>query len=112
MNVQFDTGEDFQVKLTEELQTSAVFEEDLNMTVAFEEDDGMDAQFDGGQDFEVEFGEGMVTGDYSGPYEVTPSQTAQTLPTAGKTLSGNIKVKPIPSYYGRITWNGSELTVS
>lgn len=112
MNVQFDTGEDFQVTLAEELQTSAVFEDDLSMDVAFEEDDGMDVQFGGDNAFEVTFGEGMAAGDYTGPYEVTPSQTAQTLPTEGKTLSGNIKVKAIPSNYGRITWNGSTLTVA
>jgi hypothetical protein len=50
--------------------------------------------------------------DYDGPYEVTPNQTTQTLPTENKTLLHDITIKPIPSNYGLITWNGSTLTVS
>ena len=50
--------------------------------------------------------------DYGGAYEVTPSEEAQTLCTAGRTLSEDILIQPIPSNYGRITWNGSFLTVS
>lgn len=50
--------------------------------------------------------------NYDGPYEVTPSQSTQTLPTANKTLLNNVTVNPIPSNYGLITWNGSVLTVS
>ena len=49
---------------------------------------------------------------YGGPYEVVPNQSTQTLNTAGKTLANNVTVKPIPSNYGLITWNGSVLTVS
>lgn len=49
---------------------------------------------------------------YSGAYEVTPSRTAQTIPTAGLMMSGDLKVNPIPSNYGLITWNGSTLMVS
>lgn len=49
---------------------------------------------------------------YEGEYTVTPSQEAQTLPTAGCLLTQNVVVNPIPSNYGLITWNGSTLTVS
>lgn len=49
---------------------------------------------------------------YSGATSVTPSASAQTLPTAGKTLTDNITVAAIPSNYGLITWNGATLTVS
>ena len=54
-----------------------------------------------------------IGGDpYAGPYEVTPTQSTQTLSTNGKTMSADVVVKPIPSCYGLITWNGAVLTVS
>lgn len=77
--------------------------------------------FDSGQDFAVSFGQsqdfeiemdGILPGDYSGEYRFTPSSEAQTIPTAGKTLTLDIVVDPIPSNYGLITWDGSALTVS
>lgn len=49
---------------------------------------------------------------YEGPYEVTPSQSEQVLPTEGKHTLENIVVQPIPWYYGLITYNGSTITVS
>jgi len=49
---------------------------------------------------------------YRGAYEVTPTEYAQVLPTAGKTPSSDIVVQPIPSNYGLITYNGSVITVS
>lgn len=49
---------------------------------------------------------------YEGPYSVTPSQQAQTLATEGHLMTGNVVVNPIPSNYGKITWNGAVLTVS
>ena len=49
---------------------------------------------------------------YSGQTEVTPSEETQTLQTANRTVLQNIVINPIPSNYGRITWNGSTLTVS
>lgn len=50
--------------------------------------------------------------DYTGPYEVTPTQTTQLLQVNGLRATENIKINPIPSNYGLITWNGSTLTVS
>lgn len=50
--------------------------------------------------------------EYDGPYEVTPSATAQTLATRGLLSTADIVVNPIPSNWGRITWDGSTLTVS
>lgn len=49
---------------------------------------------------------------YSGQTEVTPSEGTQTLQTVNRTVLQNIIINPIPSNYGRITWNGSTLTVS
>lgn len=49
---------------------------------------------------------------YQGEYEVTPSRQTQTLQTAGRVMSQDVVVNPIPSNYGLITWNGSALMVS
>lgn len=50
--------------------------------------------------------------EYHGTYEVTPTQTAQVLPTDGLLAVADIVINPIPSNYGLVTWNGSTLTVS
>lgn len=49
---------------------------------------------------------------WEGPYEVTPQATAQTLATSGLQMASDLVVAPIPSDWGRITWDGSTLTVS
>ena len=49
---------------------------------------------------------------YAGDYEFTPTDEAQTIPMYGKTATRDIVINPIPSNYGKITWNGSTLTVS
>ena len=49
---------------------------------------------------------------YDGEYEITPTDEAQVLQTAGKWNRENITIKPIPSNYGRITWDGYTITVS
>ena len=49
---------------------------------------------------------------YEGDYEITPTDETQVLQTAGKWDRENITIKPIPSNYGRITWDGTALTVS
>lgn len=49
---------------------------------------------------------------YNGSYTVTPSQETQILKTQNKSLARNITINPIPKNYGRITYNGFEITVS
>lgn len=50
---------------------------------------------------------------YTGEYTVTPSAEAVVLNTNGLRMTDNITVNPIPSNFGRITWNGNAvLTVS
>lgn len=49
---------------------------------------------------------------YEGPLEFTPSGTEQIIHTAGKTVSDDITIHPIPSNYGLITYNGVFITVS
>ena len=50
--------------------------------------------------------------DYEGPFEVTPSNEEQVLPTAGTLLRQDVVVAPIPTNYGLITYNGSSIRVS
>ena len=49
---------------------------------------------------------------YDGEYNITPTNQEQVLETVGKRMLQNVKVAPIPSNYGLITWDGSTLTVS
>lgn len=49
---------------------------------------------------------------YEGSYEFTPSSQTQYAPTAYMTCLGDIKINPIPSNYGLITYDGSVITVS
>ena len=49
---------------------------------------------------------------YEGPYEVTPSDSEQTLTTEFLYMTGDITINPIPNNYGLITYNGSTITVS
>lgn len=49
---------------------------------------------------------------YTGTTEITPSQEVQTIPTEGYYMASSIRVNPIPSNYGLITYNGSIITVS
>lgn len=49
---------------------------------------------------------------YGGMYEVTPTLDTQVLATSGMVMDRDVIIRPIPSNYGLITWNGSTLTVS
>lgn len=50
--------------------------------------------------------------DYEGAYEITPSAEAQTLPSTDTVIHRDIVINPIPSNYGRITYDGTVITVS
>lgn len=43
---------------------------------------------------------------------ITPTESEQTAVAAQKFTTGEVRVAAIPSNYGRITWNGSIITVS
>lgn len=111
MNVSFEQTQNFIVSLTE-TEGTVSFESSLEMAVTFSEGGELSCVFEPEDDFSVDFGTSVASGDYSGSYTVTPTISTQTLATEGKTLSANITVNPIPSYYGLITWDGSTLTVS
>ena len=49
---------------------------------------------------------------FHGEYEYTPTQETQVVEIADKTALENIVINPIPSNYGKITWDGAVLTVS
>ena len=49
---------------------------------------------------------------YEGETEFTPSSEEQIAYTEGTNVYSNIVINPIPSNWGRISWNGSVLTIS
>lgn len=49
---------------------------------------------------------------FSGDNIVTPGDSVQVVRCAGMRMSTDIIVTAVPSSYGRISWNGSTLTVS
>ena len=65
--------------------------------------------------FDVDFGVITESGThviyYDGDYEFTPSNEAQTVQIKGLTAKDNITISPIPSNYGKITWDGATLKV-
>lgn len=49
---------------------------------------------------------------YDGEYSVTASDETQTLLTQGRVMRNNLTINPVPSSYGRITWDGNRILVS
>ena len=49
--------------------------------------------------------------EYPGPFEFTPSEETQVIPTEETSVYQNITIAPIPSDYGRIAWNGAGIIV-
>lgn len=49
--------------------------------------------------------------EYSGPYDITPLLSAQTLPTAKRLLQQNITIKKIPQYEVTNDSNGYTLII-
>lgn len=49
---------------------------------------------------------------YAGAYEFTPTDTPQTIAIKDMVADADIVIDPIPSNYGKISWNGAVLTVS
>lgn len=80
----------------------------------FREREHLKASFQEEGAFFARFGEflGITPDPFTGEYEYTPTQSTQTVTIEGKTAVRNIIIKPIPSNYGLIAWNGSALTVS
>ena len=49
---------------------------------------------------------------YEGQYEFIPGDEVQTINIKNMMADADIIIDPIPSNYGKISWNGSVLTVS
>ena len=49
---------------------------------------------------------------WEGEYTFTPADEAIELETEGKMMEQNLVINPIPSNYGKISWNGVYLMVS
>lgn len=111
MNVTFES-DNFIAQFQNEQTLDASMAQVQTIDVGFTETDPFVCDVDQGEEFVCEMGGEVPSGDYDGPYTVTPSQQTQTLPTMNKTLSQNVVINPIPSNYGLITWNGTTLTVS
>ena len=55
--------------------------------------------------------DGGLPPGYDGVYEVTPSDEEQRLPTKNRLTKNDIIVKPIPSNYGKVSYNGAVLMI-
>lgn len=49
---------------------------------------------------------------YGGAYEFAPGDEQQVVQTSNKVLKDDIIIQPIPSNYGKITYDGVVITVS
>lgn len=82
--------------------------------VTFENTEEFDLTFNSDSKFNVE----MTTvievfpDAYEGQYQITPNAETQVLDTRRLVMIDNVTINPIPSNYGKITWNGSFLTIS
>lgn len=86
---------------------------ELHISLHVEPDSDASLAVDEGADLALNLGEKFEGGGtpYSGRYEVTPSESTQVLETAYHKMTENVVVNPIPSNYGRITYNGAGLLV-
>ena len=55
--------------------------------------------------------EGITPPTYRGDYTVTPTESTQILSIRGMMAAADITINPIPSNYGRVSWDGSALTI-
>lgn len=90
------------------MQDTIVIGGDLKLSEHLEGDCSLSLQADGDAGIFMP----LYPAAYTGATEVTPSSSTQVLNTAGWFMGNDITIKPIPSNYGLITWNGSTLTVS
>ena len=80
--------------------------------VSFKDQEAFEIGFAQDSGFPVDYGIVISNAPYHGEYEFTPTDETQTVETAGLVLEQDIIINPIPSNYGKITWNGAVLTVS
>lgn len=66
----------------------------------------------GGMAGNITLPERIIPPMFPGAYEYTPTQEPQVIEIGGMMAGQNITIDAIPNNYGRITWNGSVITVS
>lgn len=85
------------------------------INATFESEKRLEASFQRSSELNAEMHSTVyvpVMNDYTGAYEITPSDNEQVLQTEDLHMIHNLIVNPIPSNYGRITYNGTYITVS
>ena len=83
-------------------------------TATFTDGGSFQAVFTAQEAFGTEFDDVILVGElnyFDGDYEYTPTQEVQTIPIHGKTGREDITINPIPSNYGRVSYDGSRLRV-
>lgn len=93
----------------------AVSEDDaISIDLSADDSDQVALAVEDGEELSLSVGETatIVSNPYTGSYQWTPSTSTQTIEINGLTATADITINPIPSNYGLITWNGSQLTVS
>lgn len=97
MNVDFDQAQEFSVGFASDERGTVSLDQGQNIDIAFESAAPMSVEFSQDDNFVCDFGEGAAEpGDYSGPYEITPTSSEQYLPTANKTLAQMVTVHRTP----------------
>lgn len=87
----------------------------MAFNVVFAGGSSFNVQLNGPERFDAQLSETITKtiGDYyDGDYEFTPGDEPQTVPISGLIATRDITINPVPSGYGKITWNGAYLTVS
>ncbi|MBR0127422.1 MAG: hypothetical protein IJL99_04090 [Firmicutes bacterium] len=112
MNAEFDQGQSFSVELEEtELDTTIEQETDIDVDVDLDGAEFMLVELTQGDEFLCEFSTGVSSGDYEGPYEVTPTASEQTLATENKTMEANVTVHATPYSEVSNIYGGETVTI-
>ena len=48
---------------------------------------------------------------YSGSYDFTPTDEVQTIACEDRLMMQDITIQPIPSNYGKVSWDGAAITI-
>lgn len=98
MNVNFGQEQfNTQFNTDTSLNVSESVIQDIN--VGLDIDDGFTAEMSAEEDFVCSMGSSIPSGDYDGPYEVTPkAYEEQILYTANKTMAQNVTIHEVPYY--------------
>lgn len=84
-----------------------------SFNITFDDEQQFNIGFsNGGGEIPASFDSVISAPSYTGDYDFTPSEQTQVISGKGLVLTDNIAIQPIPTNYGKLTWNGSVLTVS